>query len=629
MSFFDELKRRNVVRVGLAYAVIGWVLAQIAEFAFENFGAPEWVLKSFVVALLLGLPVALILAWAFEMTPEGIKREKDVDRSQSITRTTGRKLDRLIIAVLGVAVIVLGINQFIGGDAQPGANTEISEADQSIAVLPFVDLSPGQSDEYFGKGIAEELLNALAQFPNLQVAARTSAFSFAGQDIDLREVGETLNVAHVLEGSIRRSGDRLRITAQLIRASDGFHLWSQTYERAMTDIFEIQDDIVSELVSILQIRLGVGSGSGRVRSHNVDTEAYETYLQGLHLWANRHSNNNRQMAIRTLRLATEIDPDFADALAAYALSLIHSPVNQAEMDALKRNDAIFDALDRALEIDPDAARAHAGLALYYGHIDFNLEKSLYHAERAKQLAPNAASAQYASTGAALARGDFETARIDMQRTRRLDPLNRVIERVEFQHQMVMGNIGEARRYLDSCENSTCEGEGAFELQSFHFEWLTGEREAALARLGAMIDRTSQGDPKFNFISQSPTSFLNDLVLFYQVMTGDADTVDPSQEVGTSISSEVLALAALIELGNYERAVEVLERGNKEHGAYAFGFLQFSLSPGGFEFAEGFRKYPGYREFWSQPGLAELAATRIANGQTAGLPLNEDGSLVEF
>ena len=211
MSFFDELKRRNVVRVGLAYAVIGWVLIVIAvgavvtAIAFENFGAPEWVLKSFVVALLLGLPVALILAWAFEMTPEGIKREKDVDRSQSITRTTGRKLDRLIIAVLGVAVIVLGINQFIGGDAQPGANTEISEADQSIAVLPFVDLSPGQSDEYFGKGIAEELLNALAQFPNLQVAARTSAFSFAGQDIDLREVGETLNVAHVLEGSIRRS----------------------------------------------------------------------------------------------------------------------------------------------------------------------------------------------------------------------------------------------------------------------------------------------------------------------------------------------------------------------------------------------------------------------------------------
>ena len=626
MSFFEELKRRNVVRVGIAYAVIAWLLAQVAEFAFENFGAPEWVLKTFVIVLLLGLPIALLFAWAFEMTPEGIKREKDVDRSQSITGQTGRKLDRLIIVVLAVAVVVLIAERLIPNGQPPESVT--SDSEQSIAVLPFVDLSQDQADEYFGKGIAEELLNALAQFPSLRVAARTSAFSFGGQDVDLREVGEVLDVAHVLEGSIRRSGERLRITAQLIRASDGFHLWSQTYERAMTDIFEVQDDIVRELIGVLQIRLGVGAGSGRARSHNIDTEAYESYLQGLHLWANRHSGDNRINAIRSLRLATQIDPDFADALAAYALSLIHSQVAKAEMPPLERNRAIFNALSRALEIDPDAARAHSGLALYYGAIVFDLDKSLYHAERAKQLAPNAAAAQYASASAAIVRGDYQTARIDMQRARRLDPLNRVIERVEAQHQMVMGNIGEARRYLDGCLDSGCEGESLVEGFLVDYEWFTGDRDAALQRLGVFLDKAMSGDPEYALFIESGDSEFIDYVLFHEVMTGKAD-IDIPSNIGTSVSGRVMVLAALIELGEYDRAVEVLKRAHKEDGAFAYGFTLFPLAPGGFQFIDEFRKYPGYRDFWSQPNLAALAATRIANGHPEGLPLNEDGSLVQY
>jgi TolB-like protein len=626
VSFFEELKRRNVVRVGLAYAVIGWLLAQVAEFAFENFGAPEWVLRSFVVVLLLGLPVALIFAWAFEMTPEGIKREKNVDRSQSITRKTGRKLDRLIIAFLAVAVVVLIAERLIpSGQPQESLTTD---SEQSIAVLPFVDLSQDQADEYFGKGIAEELLNALAQFPSLRVAARTSAFSFGGQDVDLREVGEVLDVAHVLEGSIRRSGERLRITAQLIRASDGFHLWSQTYERAMTDIFEVQDDIVRELIGVLQIRLGVGAGSGRARSHNIETEAYESYLQGLHLWANRHSDDNRINAIRSLRLATQIDPDFADALAAYALSLIHSPVGVAEMPPLERNDAILDALNRALDIDPDAARAHSGLALYYGAIVFDLDKSLYHAERAKQLTPNAASAHYAPASAAIVRGDYETARIDMQRARRLDPLNRVIERVQAQHQLVMGNTGETKRYLDGCRDGGCESEADPEFHLFDYEWWTGDREAALARLGAFLDRITQGDPQFARLAETGDSFFVDLVFFHQVMTGNRD-IDIPPDIGTSISTRVILLTALIELGEFDRAVEILERVHKEDGAFCYGFTLFPLAPGGFQFSDEFRKFPRYRDFWSQPNLAALAAARIANGHPEGLPLNEDGSLVRY
>jgi hypothetical protein len=201
MSFIAELKRRNVVRVGIAYGVIGWVLAQIAEFAFDNFGAPDWVLKSFVALLLLGLPVALIFAWAFEMTPEGLKRERDVNRSQSITAQTGRKLNTLIISVLIIAVGILVWDKFTGGQA----GKEIAAtAEQSIAVLPFTNMS--DDSDHFADGLTEELLNLLAQNRDLKVAGRTSSFAFKGRNEDLREIGDALGVSKVLEGSVRRSG---------------------------------------------------------------------------------------------------------------------------------------------------------------------------------------------------------------------------------------------------------------------------------------------------------------------------------------------------------------------------------------------------------------------------------------
>ena len=208
MSFFAELRRRNVVRVGIAYAVAGWVLAQVAEFAFDTFGAPDWVLKSFVVALLLGFPIVLLIAWAFEITPEGIKREKDVDRDNSITRQTGRRLDRLIVGVLILATGILLADKFFLRDLPDAREVIATQGRQSIAVLPFVNLS--EDNDNFADGLSEELLNLLAKTPDLKVAARTSSFAFKGRNEDLREIGDALGVEHVLEGSVRRSGDRLR-----------------------------------------------------------------------------------------------------------------------------------------------------------------------------------------------------------------------------------------------------------------------------------------------------------------------------------------------------------------------------------------------------------------------------------
>jgi len=204
MSFFAELKRRNVVRVGIAYVVIGWVLAQVAEFVVENFGAPDWVLKTFVVFLLLGLPLALFFAWAFEFTPEGIKREKDVDRSRSITKQTGRKIDRIIIVVLVGAIGILLLDKFYLGEIAEVVDEIVATESQSIAVLPFVNMSG--DDDYFADGLSEELLNLLAKIPDLKVAGRTSSFTFKGMNRDLREIGDALNDGR----HIRHPGRRCR-----------------------------------------------------------------------------------------------------------------------------------------------------------------------------------------------------------------------------------------------------------------------------------------------------------------------------------------------------------------------------------------------------------------------------------
>ena len=258
MSLITELKRRNVFRVAAAYAVIAWVLAQVADLAFDNFGTPDWVPKTVLFVLILGFPLAIFFAWAFELTPEGVKKEKDVDRSQSITHQTGRKLNFLITAVLILAVGLLLVDKFVLRDSETHVATDAivaSATDKSVAVLPFVAMSSGPDDEYFADGMTEEILNSLTHLPDLLVTARTSAFAFKGLDESIPEIAAKLGVAHVVEGSVRRAGDQLRITAQLIRAHDGFHLWSETYDRSAADSFGVQGEIAAKIAAALDIVL--------------------------------------------------------------------------------------------------------------------------------------------------------------------------------------------------------------------------------------------------------------------------------------------------------------------------------------------------------------------------------------
>jgi len=285
-SIWGELKRRNVVRVGIAYAIVAWLLLQVADVVLNNIEAPIWVFQAIMLVLAIGFPLALFFAWAFEITPEGLKKEKDVDRSQSISHVTGRKLDFVVIGVLAIAVVYFVTDKFYWAD-ETGTGPAV---DKSIAVLPFVPLSSGEDDGYFADGLTEEILNALTQLPELQVTARTSSFFFKGQNIPVPEIAAQLNVAHIVEGSIRRDEDRVRITAQLIHASSDRHLWSQTYDRTFEDVFAIQQDIAESIAETLDVVL---DENARVDMHNAginDVEAFIAYQKGLEAYATAHDN---------------------------------------------------------------------------------------------------------------------------------------------------------------------------------------------------------------------------------------------------------------------------------------------------------------------------------------------------
>jgi len=376
MSFVEELKRRNVFRVGIAYVISAWILLQFVDLVLENIQAPDWVMKVFMLALAIGFPLAIFFAWAFEMTPEGLKKEKDIDRTQSITSQTGRKLDFSIIIVLAVALGWFAWDKFVASPEPPTTATVTSPTDsessrepipepaapaKSIAVLPFINMSEDAGNEYFSDGISEEILNALAKVKELKVAGRTSSFAFKGRNEDLRLIGETLGVSHILEGSVRKAGNKVRITAQLIKVDDGFHMWSDTYDRELTDIFAIQDEIAGAILKELKATL---LGGQNIASTRADTRAYDLYL----LARQRIYTRNRmqlESALELLDQATEIDPDFAPAWAQKGIaSLLLSDQDYGTIPFSESQAQGRLALSKALDLDPQLAEGLAGLGLY-------------------------------------------------------------------------------------------------------------------------------------------------------------------------------------------------------------------------------------------------------------------------
>ncbi len=430
MSFFEELKRRNVIRVGIAYVVVSWLVSQVAEFAIETFGAPDWVLKIFVVFLMLGFPVVAVFAWVFEITPEGIKRERDVDRSRSITTNTGRKLDYTIIILLVLALGYLIFNEVrdpametpaIVTQAEvqsaPPAAADVAPADPSIAVLPFTDLSPDQDQGYFSDGISEELLNVLVKVQGLKVASRTSSFTYKDSKQSLAEIAGELKVDHILEGSVRKAGNRVRITAQLIDADTDRHIWSETFDRELVDIFAIQDEIANAIVAALSAELGILNDTPAisVATATENLDAYEFYLKARSLFLERR---HMEESITLYERAVALDPKFARAWEG--LAAVYSVVESWGFTGRDWDGLAIQAAERSLELDPGLSMPWA----VKGQIAVNkldYVTGMAHLDRSIQLDPGNATS-YLWRGIHYSTLGFQTESMaDLRRCLEIDP----------------------------------------------------------------------------------------------------------------------------------------------------------------------------------------------------------------
>jgi len=386
MSLFAELKRRNVFRVGIAYAVTAWLLIQVSDILLESIGTPPWVMQTMFVVLGVGFVITLFFAWAFELTPEGVKRESEVDRSQSITQHTGQKLNYTIIALLVLALGYFAWDKFVAqprdvtaaATASAALEADLLNETHSIAVLPFINMSEDSSNEYFSDGLTEELLNMLAKIKEMRVAGRTSSFAFKGKDDDLRTIGEKLNVQSILEGSVRKDDqrNRVRITAQLINVEDGYHLWSETYDRDLDDIFAIQEEIARKVADALKVTL-LGEDEARITAQAVtDMSAYDLYLRGLQQ-LNAHSFAALNEARDTFTRATEQDANYLPA----RLKLAQTWLDLAFTGAVTRAEAIEKSqpiIASILEKDPANADAHVLMSrvMSFSRDDINREIEL-------------------------------------------------------------------------------------------------------------------------------------------------------------------------------------------------------------------------------------------------------------
>jgi len=411
VSFFSELKRRNVIRVSGVYAIVSWLLLQVAGALESGMLLPDWFDRLVLAVLLIGFPLAAIFAWAFELTPEGIKRTAEVDPDESITARTGSRLDMFLALGLFAFAAAIVVPQFLPDDRGPDAvSPRATEQDRdtatretsdgtSIAVLPFADLSPEGDQEYFSDGISEEILNVLAQIPELRVAARTSSFLFKEDQRSIAEVGELLNVDHVLEGSVRKAGARLRITAQLIEADTGYHLWSNSYDRELTDVFAVQDEIATAIAEALSIAMDLERGGNDAsQPSDIDPRAYDWYLQARELISTTNLRKRRG-GISLLEKAILVEPEFFLARAALVIGLALTTEGYGgDLEKKEFMDRVAPELaivERGAPALPELWRAKSFVA----EIDSDWVLALAHANRALTLRRNYSAAHFAKSTA--------------------------------------------------------------------------------------------------------------------------------------------------------------------------------------------------------------------------------------
>ena len=607
MSLFQELKRRNVFRVGIVYLGASWLLLQVTDLLVPILNLPETAKKLVFLLLLIGFIPALILAWAFELTPEGIKREKEVDRNQSITSRTGRKLDFAIIAILVIALGYFAWDKFAEKGSEKGSDpfshdpfsADPFSAEKSIAVLPFANMSSDPEQEYFSDGLAEELLNRLAQRDDLRVAARTSAFQFKGKNLDVSDIGKQLNVETVLEGSVRKSGNRLRITAQLIDVKDGFHLWSETYERELTDIFVIQDEIAAAIAGALELELGTAGGEQPAQLTS-NLEAYNLYLQARFLFAGRTEESMLQ-AIELFQQAVALDPKFSKAWSGLAVTYSLMPVYGATISAAEGSEKTLQYANTAIALDAGNAEAWVARGRVEGTSDWSWAASAASFERAFALAPNDGVVVNMLGDSLTWIGDFVRSEKIERRAIELDPL------AAFNHH----DLGVVMLILNRNKEALEYGRTAARLapdRANRMDVLI----SALIRLGDFSEARKQIELAENMPYPDPELVStwwcqyyfeqNDVVNLRRVLAERAE----QSNLGNTYMLHTTTAFYTLWLDGVDAALPWLEKAYQQH-EYLLTWPLLVYLP------ERISTDAKWLEFWNRPGLKELMDIRRTNG----------------
>ena len=422
-SFFAELRRRNVYKVAIAYVVAGWALAQGIAQVFPVFDIPNWIIRLIVLLIILGLPIALVLAWTFELTPQGIKRTETAD---AMPETARQKKHTWIYVVVIAGLFSIGLfflGRYSAKNATPRQSEAATVSQKSIAVLPFDNLSRDPDNAYFCEGVQDEILTRLAKVADLKVISRTSTQHFKSTPDNLPQIAKQLGVAHILEGSVQKSSDQVRVNVQLINALTDAHLWADTYDRKLTDIFAVESEIAKNIAETLQARLSGSEKSSIAKTPTVNPEAYELYLKGRFFW-NKRTGTDLRKAIDYFNQAIAKDPNYALAYVgladSYLLLSSYAAVSPAESLPPARS-----ALKKALELDDSLAEAHASFGLL-ATLELDLHRALDELKRAVELKPNYATAHHWLSLAHLTLAQFDSAISEAKRAIELDPLSLVI-----------------------------------------------------------------------------------------------------------------------------------------------------------------------------------------------------------
>ena len=565
-NFFAELKRRNVYKVAIAYAVVGWLVVQIATQVFPFFDIPNWAVRLVVLLTIIGFPIALVIAWAFETTAHGIQRAEVADASPQ--HSPGRTWIYLVVVGAALSIGLFFLGRFTAAPKQ-SALSEVSS--KSIAVLPFVDMSQAKDQEYFCDGISEEILDALAKVEGLRVVARTSSFSFKGRSVDVAEVANKLNVENVLEGSLRRAGNRVRITAQLINARTGFHLWSETYERELQDVFVMQDEITRAIVDALKIKLAITPTVPVAH----DTESHDLYLQGL-FFANKSDEQSLRKALDLFQRALAKDPSSSRAWSGIAK--VWDFLADAYVKPLDAYPLVKEAAAKAIALDERNAEAHGWFGDAIHVLDWDLAGYEREVKRSLEIDPNLGMAHAFSGLLRSFKGDWEGAALEAEEAMKLDPLSPSMANFAVLPYLRTGRVDKAiaaaRRMSELDPNYFYRGSW---LASIYSE--TGRYEEAIA--------------DYTKVQEVTHSLNTGLGVTYARMGRAADARRVLNQIVDETRTRYVPAGEIAqiyaELGEKEEAFRWLERAYAEHDATIYA-MKFD---------------PAFRSLQSDPRFADL------------------------